>query len=63
YYRNDVEESSGELYSASMEFSAKGYSKNEEFEGDIYITPDPVVYEDGESFLKDMVEGIIPQLI
>ncbi len=63
YYRNDVDESSGELYSASMEFSAKGYSKNEEFEGDIYITPDPVVYEDGESFLKDMVEGIIPQLI
>ena len=52
----------GHAYSASMEFSATGYSKNEEFEGDMYITPNPQVYEDGDRFVADMVVGIIPEI-
>ena len=52
----------GRVYSASMEFTAVGYSNNEEFEGDIYITPNPTVYEDGNLFVNDMIAGIIPDI-
>ena len=52
----------GHVYGASMEFSAVGYSKNEEFEGDMHITPNPQVYEDGDRFVADMVVGIIPEI-
>ena len=60
---NEIDASGNHVYSASMEFSATGYSKNEEFEGDIYITPDPEFYEDGNLFLADMAAGIIPEII
>ena len=60
---NEKDEEAGHVYSASMEFSAVGYSKNEQFEGDMYITPNPQVYEDGNQFVTDMVAGIIPELI
>ena len=63
HLQNEKDEETGHVYSACMEFSAVGYSKNEEFEGDIYITPDPQVYEDGDQFVTDMVAGIIPELI
>ena len=59
---NETDAVSGRVYTVSMEFTAKGYSKNEEFEGDIYIAPNPTVYEDGAAFLEDMTEGIIPDI-
>lgn len=52
----------GKVSSASMEFTAVGYSKNEIFPEDIYIAPDPVVYEDGNAFLNDMIENLIPDI-
>ena len=63
YFQNEVDAESGHLYSASLEFSATGYSHYEEFEGDMYITPNPEVYDNGGQFILDMTAGIIPELI
>ena len=63
HLRSETDASTGHVYSASMEFTAVGYSKKEEFQGDMYITPDPEVYENGDQFVTDMVAGIIPELI
>lgn len=62
YRQNTTDSLSGRVYAANMEFTATGYSLNEEFEGDIYIAPNPVVYESGGAFLADMIEGIIPEI-
>ena len=48
--------------SASMEFSASGYSWNQRYEDDLYIEPDPVVYTDADAFLEDIVKEVIPPL-
>lgn len=48
------------IHTASMEFKATGYSRNQIFDGGLYIDPDPTVYEDAEVFLNDVVEEVIP---
>ena len=54
---NDV---NGDIRTLSMEFKANGYSWNQKFEEDLYIQPNPTVYDDPEAFLEDVVEEVIP---
>lgn len=60
YVTSEVDEKQGYVHSASMEFKANGYSRNEKYEGSLYIDPDPTVYDDAEVFLDDVVREVIP---
>ena len=60
---NEEDESSDNIHVISMEFKANGYSWNQRFEQDLYIEPNPTVYNDAETFLSDVVEEVIPPTI
>ena len=57
---NETNEDTGSVHVASMEFKASGYSLNQKYDKDLYIDPNPTVYEDAEVFLNDVVEEVIP---
>ena len=57
---NETNEDTGSVHVASMEFKASGYSLNQKYDKDLYIDPNPAVYEDAEVFLDDVVEEVIP---
>ena len=63
YMVNESDESTGDIHAASMEFKATGYSKNQKFDEDLYIEPNPVVYDDAESFLDDVIDQVVPPMI
>ncbi len=48
------------IHNASMEFKAWGYSLNQKIDRELYIDPDPIVYDDAEAFLEDVIEEVIP---
>ena len=54
------ESDGGNVHTASMEFKASGYSWKQEYDGELYIDPNPTVYEDAETFLDDVLEEVIP---
>lgn len=58
YVSNDLSE--GNVHTTSMEFKASGYSWNQKYGQEIYIDPNPTVYEDAEDFLEDVVNEVIP---
>ena len=60
YATHEVDETSGYVHNTSMEFKAEGYSWNQKYDKDLYIDPDPTVYDDAETFLEDVVEEVIP---
>ena len=62
YVVNEADEN-GNLRTASMEFKADGYSWNQRYEEDLYIEPNPTVYEDPEAFLEDVLDKVIPPFI
>ena len=62
YLDNESGEGEDHIHTAAMEFSAEGYSWNQRFDRDLYIEPNPTVYEDAETFLNDVVNEVIPPL-
>lgn len=60
YANNDLDEETGSIHNASMEFKARGYSLNQKIDRELYIDPDPIVYDDAEAFLDDVIEEVIP---
>ena len=62
YLVDERDPASGNINSATMEFSASGYSKNEKYGSELYITPNPKVYDDAEEFLEDVVNQVIPPM-
>ena len=60
---NEVDQATGSVHTASMEFKANGYSWNKKFDDPLYIEPNPTVYEDAELFLEDVVREVIPPSI
>ena len=60
YAHSETDESNGDVRATTMEFKANGYSWNKKFEEDLYIEPNPTVYEDAETFLEDVVREVIP---
>ena len=60
YASSEANESNGDVHSATMEFKATGYSWNKKYDKDLYIEPNPTVYEDAEDFLNDVVDEVIP---
>ncbi|MBQ4255163.1 MAG: hypothetical protein II721_04100 [Bacilli bacterium] len=60
YLKNEVDEATGNAYTATMEFKANGYSFNQKYEGEVYIDPDANRYEDAQTFIDDMVKEVIP---
>ena len=63
YMVNESDESTGDIHAVSMEFKATGYSKNQKYDQDLYIEPNPVVYDDGEIFLNDVIDQVVPPMI
>ena len=62
-YTNDhADEDSGNVHNVSMEFKATGYSWNQKYDRELYIDPNPAVYEDAETFLEDVVREVVPPL-
>ena len=60
---NESDTTTGNISSASMEFKANGYSWNKKYGEDLYIDPNPTVYENAEDFLTDVVKEVIPPSI
>ena len=60
YISNEIDPLTGNVSVATMEFKADGYSWNQSYGREIYIDPDPTVYEDAEEFLSDVVDEVIP---
>ena len=57
---NETDLDEGTVQAVSMEFQASGYSWNQRYDEDLYIDPDPTVYEDADEFLDDVVREVIP---
>jgi len=62
YVESEVDESEFSIYTASMRFRVYGYSLHDEYDRDPYISPDPAVYEDGNQFVSDMIDEIVPNI-
>ena len=64
YVENRVSEDNSSAYSASMTFKVdkSSFSYHSTFGREPYITPDPIVYTDGNEFVKDMIKEIIPPI-
>lgn len=64
YAENRVSEDNSLAYSASMTFKVdkSSFSHHSSFGREPYITPDPIVYSDGNEFVKDMINEIIPPI-
>lgn len=60
---SESDATTGNISSASMEFKVNGYSWNKKYGEDLYIDPNPTVYESAEAFLTDMVKEVIPPSI
>lgn len=60
YATHEVDETSGYVHNTSLEFKAEGYSRNQKYDEDLYIDPDPTVYDDAEAFLDDVVKEVVP---
>ena len=43
-----------------MEFKVSGFSLHEAYSDEVYIKPDPTIYDDGPQFITDLVDNIIP---
>ena len=57
---NEMDDASGNVDTVTMEFVAKGYSWNQKYDKDLYINPNPTVYEDAEAFLNDVEKEVVP---
>ena len=62
HVNNESEGKDGNVHTTSMEFAAEGYSWNQRYEKDLYIDPNPTVYDDAEAFLEDVEKEVIPPL-
>ena len=62
YVTNETDGGSGAIHSTSMEFKASGYSWNQKYDKDLYIDPNPTVYDNAETFLDDVIKEVIPPL-
>lgn len=60
YSTNEMDALTGDVRTVSMEFKATGYSRNQKYDQDLYIDPNPTVYEDAEAFLDDVVKEVVP---
>ena len=60
YLSNESDGDNGSVHATSMEFKASGYSWNQKYDKDLYIDPNPTVYDDAEAFLDDVVREVIP---
>lgn len=60
YMSNEVDGSNANVHNVSMEFKAAGYSLNQIIDRELYINPNPTVYEDAETFLDDVVREVNP---
>jgi len=62
YKNSEVSEDGLSLNTASMTFkvNSDSFSHNSTFEREPYIQPEPIEYTDGNEFVKDMIEEIIP---
>ena len=64
YVENRNSEDNSSIYSASMTFkvSKDSFSHHSTFGREPYIAPNPIAYTDGNEFVKDMIEEIIPPI-
>ena len=60
YVTNESDGAKENLHDTSMEFKANGYSWNKKYEEDLYIEPNPTVYDNAEAFLDDVLEEVVP---
>lgn len=62
YMDDHSDESLGSVSSALLRFEVSGYSRHRITEADPYITPNPVIYDNGDTFVDDMASEVIPPL-
>lgn len=62
YLVDEANMEDGSTETTFMEFKAEGYSWNQKFGEDLYIEPNPTVYDNAEAFLEDVVREVIPPI-
>lgn len=60
-YEANVSEDEDSINVSSVNFLAGGFSTHDDYDpSGSYIAPDPVTYDDGDQFIDDIVENLIP---
>lgn len=63
FVEDEPDENKTKINSASIDFTANGFSTHDKYEDDPYIDPDVTVYEDGDAFVNDVAQQVIPPAI